>query len=157
MLCLFVFCNLRKLKFPAAGCGEHLSCALRMNTTSFRIVEEYNVMDLKVCKEQKDIIKAAREFALGEFPDRAQEFDRNETFDLDIWRKACELGFVGVCLYRSKVRRRKVRYFLSTASFPWEASKIEGLKRRYFLTHHYYLFKPSRLFKKWGKMAQMVP
>jgi hypothetical protein len=27
---------------------------------------------------------AAREFALGEFPDRAQEFDREEKFDLDI-------------------------------------------------------------------------
>jgi len=53
-------------------------------------------MDFTLSKEQKDIQKAAREFALGEFPERAQEFDRNETFDLDIWRKACELGFVGV-------------------------------------------------------------
>jgi len=53
-------------------------------------------MDFSLSKEQQDIQKAAREFALGEFPDRAQEFDRNETFDLDIWRKACELGFVGV-------------------------------------------------------------
>ncbi len=53
-------------------------------------------MDFSLSKEQKDIQNAAREFALGEFPDRAQEFDRNETFDLDIWRKACDLGFVGV-------------------------------------------------------------
>jgi len=53
-------------------------------------------MDFTLTKEQQDIKKAAREFALGEFPERAQEFDRNETFDLDIWRKACELGFVGV-------------------------------------------------------------
>lgn len=53
-------------------------------------------MDFSLSKEQQDIVKAAQEFALGEFPDRAQEFDRNETFDLDIWRKACELGFVGV-------------------------------------------------------------
>jgi len=53
-------------------------------------------MDCTLTKEQQDIRKAAREFALGEFPERAQEFDRNETFDLDIWRKACELGFVGV-------------------------------------------------------------
>lgn len=53
-------------------------------------------MDFNLSKEQKDIIKAAKEFAAKEFPDRAQEFDRNETFDLDIWRKACELGFVGV-------------------------------------------------------------
>ena len=53
-------------------------------------------MDFTLSKEQKDIKRAAREFALGEFPERAQEFDRDETFDLDIWRKACELGFVGV-------------------------------------------------------------
>ena len=53
-------------------------------------------MDFTLSKEQQDIIKAAREFASGEFPDRAQEFDRNESFDLDLWRKACELGFVGV-------------------------------------------------------------
>ncbi len=53
-------------------------------------------MDFLLNNEQKDIIKAAREFALGEFPDRAQEFDREETFDQDIWRNACDLGFVGV-------------------------------------------------------------
>jgi len=53
-------------------------------------------MDFDLTKEQQDIQKAAREFAQGEFPARAQEFDRTETFDLDIWRKACELGFVGV-------------------------------------------------------------
>jgi alkylation response protein AidB-like acyl-CoA dehydrogenase len=53
-------------------------------------------MDFTLSKEQQDIIKAAREFALGEFPDRAVEFDRGETFDLNIWRKACDLGFVGV-------------------------------------------------------------
>ena len=51
-------------------------------------------MDFTLSKEHQDIIKAAREFALGEFPERAQEFDRNESFDLDIWRKACELGLL---------------------------------------------------------------
>ena len=53
-------------------------------------------MDFTLSREQQDIIKAAREFAQGEFPDRALEFDREEKFDLDIWKKACELGFVGV-------------------------------------------------------------
>jgi len=53
-------------------------------------------MDFELTKEQKDIQKAAREFALGEFPEKAQEFDRTETFDRGIWKKACELGFVGV-------------------------------------------------------------
>jgi alkylation response protein AidB-like acyl-CoA dehydrogenase len=54
-------------------------------------------MDFTLTKEQRDIQKAAREFALGEFlPEKAIEFDRNETFDPGIRRKACELGFVGV-------------------------------------------------------------
>lgn len=53
-------------------------------------------MDFSLSKEQQEIIKAARRFAKGEFPDRALEFDRQETFDLDLWKKACDLGFVGV-------------------------------------------------------------
>jgi len=53
-------------------------------------------MDFRLSKEQIDIKNAAREFALGEFPERAQEFDREEKFDLAIWKKACELGFVAV-------------------------------------------------------------
>ncbi len=53
-------------------------------------------MDFTLSKEQSDIVKAARKFALGEFPHRALEFDRKETFDLKIWKKACDLGFVGV-------------------------------------------------------------
>lgn len=53
-------------------------------------------MDFRLSKEQQDIKQAARDFALGEFPDRAREFDRDETFDYAIWKKACELGFVGM-------------------------------------------------------------
>lgn len=53
-------------------------------------------MDFTLTREQQDIVKAARKFAMGEFPDRAIEFDREETFDLKIWKKACDLGFVGV-------------------------------------------------------------
>ncbi len=53
-------------------------------------------MDFKLSKEQRDIVRAAKEFAEGEFPQRAQEFDREESFDPDLHRKACELGFVGV-------------------------------------------------------------
>lgn len=53
-------------------------------------------MSFELSKEQRDIVRAARKFATGEFPDRALEFDREETFDLDLWRKAAELGFVGV-------------------------------------------------------------
>jgi alkylation response protein AidB-like acyl-CoA dehydrogenase len=53
-------------------------------------------MNFNLTKEQREIQKSARKFALGEFPDRAVEFDREERFDLKIWKKACELGFVGV-------------------------------------------------------------
>ncbi|MBW2056721.1 MAG: acyl-CoA dehydrogenase family protein [Deltaproteobacteria bacterium] len=53
-------------------------------------------MDFELSEEQRDIIKAAREFAEGEFPDLAQECDRSEEFPKGVWKKACELGFVGV-------------------------------------------------------------
>jgi alkylation response protein AidB-like acyl-CoA dehydrogenase len=53
-------------------------------------------MDFDLTNEQKDIIKAAREFAEGEFPNLAQECDRKEEFPRHLWEKACELGFVGV-------------------------------------------------------------
>jgi alkylation response protein AidB-like acyl-CoA dehydrogenase len=53
-------------------------------------------MDFTLTKEQRDIQNAAREFAEGEFPDRAEEFDRDECFDEAIFKKAAELGFVGV-------------------------------------------------------------
>jgi alkylation response protein AidB-like acyl-CoA dehydrogenase len=46
--------------------------------------------------EQRDIRKAAREFAEGEFPDIASECDVNEYFPVDLWKKAGELGFIGI-------------------------------------------------------------
>jgi len=53
-------------------------------------------MDFDLTDEQKDIIKAAREFAEREFPEVAQECDREEKVPKHLWKKACELGFVGV-------------------------------------------------------------
>lgn len=53
-------------------------------------------MNFELSKEQKDIKKAAREFAEGEIREVAKEYDRREEFPKDLWRKACELGFVGV-------------------------------------------------------------
>jgi alkylation response protein AidB-like acyl-CoA dehydrogenase len=50
-------------------------------------------MDLTT--EQKDIVRAAREFAEKEFRDRAKEFDEKEEFDLAICRRAAENGFIG--------------------------------------------------------------
>ncbi len=47
-------------------------------------------------EEQKDIQRAAREFAEREFPNYAEEYDKKEEFPFDLWRKACKFGFVGV-------------------------------------------------------------
>jgi alkylation response protein AidB-like acyl-CoA dehydrogenase len=46
--------------------------------------------------EQKDIKKAAREFAEGEFKEIARQLDEKETFDESIWKKAADLGFIAV-------------------------------------------------------------
>jgi alkylation response protein AidB-like acyl-CoA dehydrogenase len=53
-------------------------------------------MNFDLTEEQKDIIKAAREFAEKEFPDVSQECDREEKPPKHLWEKACGLGFVGV-------------------------------------------------------------
>ena len=50
----------------------------------------------ELTSEQKDIKKAAREFAEGVFRDVAQELNEKEEFDDSIWKKAAELGFLGV-------------------------------------------------------------
>ena len=54
-------------------------------------------MDFEFTSEQIDIRNAALEFAKGEFDqDAALEYDRNQQFPQSVWKKACELGFVGV-------------------------------------------------------------
>jgi alkylation response protein AidB-like acyl-CoA dehydrogenase len=54
-------------------------------------------MDFQLTAEQRDIQRAAREFAIGEFdPDAALEYDKGQQFPSSIWKKACELGFLGV-------------------------------------------------------------
>jgi len=53
-------------------------------------------MNFDLNEEQKDIIKAAREFAEKEFPNVSQECDRQEKSPRHLWEKACGLGFVGV-------------------------------------------------------------
>ena len=53
-------------------------------------------MNFDLTDEQKDIIKAAREFAEKEFPGLSQECDREEKSPRHLWEKACGLGFVGV-------------------------------------------------------------
>ena len=53
-------------------------------------------MDFQLTKEQKDIRQAARDFAEKEIRDIAREYDQKEEFPVDLWKKACDLGFVGV-------------------------------------------------------------
>jgi len=54
-------------------------------------------MDFELTKAQKDIQKAAREFAKGEFDkELAVELEAKHEFPRKIWQKACELGFIGL-------------------------------------------------------------
>jgi len=54
-------------------------------------------MDFELTRSQKDIQKAAREFAKGEFDkDLALELDRKHEFPTKVWKKAADLGFIGV-------------------------------------------------------------
>jgi len=54
-------------------------------------------MNFELSDEQKDVQKAAREFAQGEFdPDLALELDESGKFPDSLWKKASQLGFIGI-------------------------------------------------------------
>jgi alkylation response protein AidB-like acyl-CoA dehydrogenase len=54
-------------------------------------------MDFSLSREQKDIKKAAAEFALGEFkPELALECELNHRFPRELYQKAAQLGFIGL-------------------------------------------------------------
>jgi len=54
-------------------------------------------MDFELTKEQKDIQQAAREFADGEFDkDLAIRHEKEHSFPRSVWKKACQLGFIGI-------------------------------------------------------------
>ncbi|MHB1194868.1 MAG: acyl-CoA dehydrogenase family protein [Longimicrobiales bacterium] len=54
-------------------------------------------MDFELTREQKDIQQAAREFAEGEFDkDLAIKHEREHSFPRSVWKKACQLGFLGI-------------------------------------------------------------
>ncbi|MFH1153165.1 MAG: acyl-CoA dehydrogenase family protein [Pseudomonadota bacterium] len=52
---------------------------------------------MELNRSQKEIQKAARDFARGEF-DKTQslELEKNRRFPEEIWKKAAELGFIGI-------------------------------------------------------------
>jgi acyl-CoA dehydrogenase len=53
-------------------------------------------MDFDLTNEQRDIKRAARDFATKEFTDVARDYDLDETFPREILNKARELGFLGL-------------------------------------------------------------
>ncbi len=54
-------------------------------------------MDFELSKSQKEIQKAAYDFAKGEFKkELALELEKNHEYPTDIWKKAGELGFIGI-------------------------------------------------------------
>ena len=54
-------------------------------------------MDFELTKSQIEIQKAARDFAKGEFDkELAFELDRSHEFPEKIWKKAGNLGFIGI-------------------------------------------------------------
>ncbi len=54
-------------------------------------------MDFELSKSQKEIQKAARDFAKGEFDkELALELEKNHEFPKKIWQKAGDLGFIGI-------------------------------------------------------------
>lgn len=54
-------------------------------------------MDFELNKSQLEIQKAARDFAKGEFDkDLANELDKKHEFPTKIWKKAADLGFIGI-------------------------------------------------------------
>jgi alkylation response protein AidB-like acyl-CoA dehydrogenase len=54
-------------------------------------------MDFSLSKEQRDIKRAAAKFARGEFqPELAQECELNHRFPRELYKKAGDLGFIGL-------------------------------------------------------------
>jgi alkylation response protein AidB-like acyl-CoA dehydrogenase len=54
-------------------------------------------MNFELSDEQKDVQRAAREFAQGEFdPDLALELDESGKFPESLWKKTAQLGFIGM-------------------------------------------------------------
>ena len=54
-------------------------------------------MDFALTTDQKDIQEAVRRFAKGEFTrELALKHEEEHSFPVDLWRAACELGFIGL-------------------------------------------------------------
>jgi alkylation response protein AidB-like acyl-CoA dehydrogenase len=59
--------------------------------------KEKRIMEFRLNDEQKEIVKAVREFCLKEFtPELALEFDQKEDFPMALYKKAAQLGFTSM-------------------------------------------------------------
>ncbi len=69
-----------------------------LNTEKFFYLNVWGIrMNFELTKSQKEIQKAARDFAKGEFDkELALTLDRSHEYPENIWRKAADLGFIGV-------------------------------------------------------------
>ena len=64
---------------------------------AFVIREGGSIVDFSLTSEQRDIKRAAREFAEGEFTaEKAIELELSHQFPRDLYQKAAELGFIGL-------------------------------------------------------------
>jgi alkylation response protein AidB-like acyl-CoA dehydrogenase len=54
-------------------------------------------MEFELSKSQKEIQRAVRDFVKGEFKkDLILELEKNHEYPVDIWKKAADLGFIGI-------------------------------------------------------------
>ncbi len=54
-------------------------------------------MEFELSRSQKEIQKAVRDFVKGEFKkDRIMELEEKHEYPVDIWKKAADLGFIGI-------------------------------------------------------------
>ena len=75
-------------------------------------------MDFELTKSQKEIQKAAREFAKGEFDkELALELDRKHEFPTKIWQKAGDLGFIGIPVIQGTLGEEGLRVLMMIMSF----------------------------------------
>lgn len=64
-----------------------------------QLIKKGNIMLSQLTKSQKAIVRTAKEFAKGEFDrDRISELDKACRFPKEVWKKAADLGFIGVHL-----------------------------------------------------------
>jgi alkylation response protein AidB-like acyl-CoA dehydrogenase len=72
--------------------SEHLT----LLESNERILEK-EVMEFQLTRSQKDIQKAAKEFAKGEFDkELTADLEKQHSYPTSVWEKTAELGFIGI-------------------------------------------------------------